>query len=80
MFSLSVRIIISIIIVTLALLTAAFTGLALMGLSDAFGNDAQTLDIGLKMLPFILGPLFVMHTLWSARSAINKYQILIPNI
>lgn len=80
MISLNVRIIISFIIVLLAFLTAAFMWFLLDGLDEAFGGSDQTWDIAFKMMPFVFGPLFVMHTLWSARSTIKKYEFLASNI
>lgn len=80
MISLNVRIIISFIIVTLAFLTVMFTWFLLNGLDAAFGSQDQSLDIALKMMPFVLGSAFVMHTLWSARSTIKKYEFLASNI
>jgi len=57
-----------------------FSWFLLNGLDAAFGSQDQQWEIAMKMMPFVLGSLFVLHTLWSARSTLKKYEILKSNI
>ena len=72
--SINIRLIIALILVTLLFLAVIFTVFVVYGLAGAFGQQNKSDNFLLQASPIILGIIFVMHTLWSARSHINQFE------
>ena len=71
------RIIIAMIIVIIAFLAVLWVSLVVYGLSVAFGagkTKSNTSGLTASLIPTVLGFLFVIHTLWSARTNINYLE------
>lgn len=72
MFSLNTKLLISLILVSMLFISIVFFILVLDGLATAFGSDKSRFEIVAPLLPFVLGSLFVIHTLYSAKKQLNK--------
>lgn len=73
MFSLNTKLLISLILVSMLFLSIIFFLLLLDGLATAFGTpDKSRFQIVLPLLPFILGSLFVIHTLYVAKKQLKS--------
>ena len=68
------RLTVALILVTLMFLSVLYVLLIVHALNGAFGSKDKSVEIWLSSGPIIIGFIFVLHTLWSAKSKIYMLE------